>query len=239
VQKVKFNPVDKISELSVQPPKPARNYIPEWYKSIPAFRDGKISNGAKQKTIKLCAPFADSLNLGYIQETWQEINIYLTDISENEKQIDYKYPIDPPIMSLRKTWEDSENSFAIPPNYYPFEFSWHPAWIPELPEGYSALITHPLNRPDLPFYTMTGIVDSDSFGTSRPQSNLPFLLNKNFTGILPVGTPMYQIIPFKRDDWKSSTTEFNEERQFKDNQKIRRHLFQGYKKEHWHKKNFS
>lgn len=238
MEKIKFNPVDKLSELSVQPPKPARHYAPEWYKNIPAFRDGKISNGATQKTIKLCAPFADSLNLGYIQETWQEINIFLTDVDENNKQLDYKYPINPKIMDLRQNWPDIENSFSIPDQYYPFEFVWHPAWISELPEGYSALITHPLNRPDLPFHTLTGVVDNDSFSTSQSQSNLPFLLNKNFTGIIPIGTPMYQIIPFKRDDWKSSTEKYDEDRQIKDNQKIRRHLFHGYKKEHWHKKNF-
>jgi len=31
-----------------------------------------------------------------------------------------------------------------------------------MPAGYSLLITHPFNRHDLPFVTLTGLVDADS-----------------------------------------------------------------------------
>ena len=33
--------------------------------------------------------------------------------------------------------------------------------------------------------------------------NFPFFIKEGFTGLIPYGTPIVQIIPFKRDDWKS------------------------------------
>ena len=36
-------------------------------------------------------------------------------------------------------------------------------WTIEAPPGYSLLFTHPVNRADLPFTTLTGLVDCDAF----------------------------------------------------------------------------
>ena len=35
------------------------------------------------------------------------------------------------------------------------------------------------------------------------QGNVPFFIKSNFEGVIPCGTPMFQIIPFKRENWKS------------------------------------
>jgi hypothetical protein len=112
--------------------------------------------------------------------------------------------------------------------------------MPKLPKGWSALITSPNNRFDLPFRATTGIVDSDLFyGMSAGQGgNYPFYLNKGFEGIIPVGTPMYQIIPFKRENWKSTQLKYDEEDAIKKHTNIRRHFVSGYKKEYWQKKTF-
>jgi hypothetical protein len=32
----------------------------------------------------------------------------------------------------------------------------------------------------------------------------PFMMKNNFSGVVPAGTPVVQIVPFKRDDWKSN-----------------------------------
>ena len=57
-------------------------------------------------------------------------------------------------------------------------------------------------------------------------------------GLIPAGTPIMQVIPFKRDDWKSYANEYDSKEQIHKHQKIRKHLFGGYKKEHWQKKTF-
>ena len=61
------------------------------------------------------------------------------------------------------------------------------------------MITHPLNRYDLPFITSSGIVDE----TVSWAGTFSFWVKENFEGIIPYGTPMAQIIPFKRDSWEA------------------------------------
>jgi hypothetical protein len=75
-----------------------------------------------------------------------------------------------------------------------------PAWSIKTPNGYSSLFTHPINRIDLPFYTLGGIVDTDKWGEA---GNHPFVFKNGWEGIIPKGTPYAQIIPFKRDNWES------------------------------------
>ena len=88
----------------------------------------------------------------------------------------------------------------VPNNCHPVHYGWRMNWYYETPPGYSVLITHPMNRFDLPFYTMSGIVESDIWGLPVFTA---FFLKKNFIGKIEKGTPIFQMIPFKRDNWKS------------------------------------
>jgi hypothetical protein len=90
--------------------------------------------------------------------------------------------------------------FVHPQGYYQEHFAWYPDWAVELPEGYSALYTHPLNRFDLPFFMTIGIIDNDKVNLP---GTMPFFIAKGFEGTIPAGTPYAQIIPFKREDWES------------------------------------
>ncbi len=89
--------------------------------------------------------------------------------------------------------------FVTPAGYDDDHFHWYANWAPVLPEGYSAIYLSPVNRFDLPFLTVAGIIDSDKVTNS---GLIPFFLQKGFTGVVPAGTPYMQIIPFKRDDWE-------------------------------------
>jgi len=63
-----------------------------------------------------------------------------------------------------------------------------------------APVTHPVNRFDLPFTTLTGLVDTDLYrmisSTFRRSGEIP-----GFQGVLPKGTPVAQCLPVKRDLW--------------------------------------
>jgi hypothetical protein len=73
-------------------------------------------------------------------------------------------------------------------------------WTIELPPGYSLLVTHPINRADLPFVTLTGLVDADRYGDNF--INFPARWrDPNFQGVLPKGTPLAQCLPIKREEW--------------------------------------
>ena len=57
-----------------------------------------------------------------------------------------------------------------------------------------------MNNFSLPFVSTSGIINNDK--VFQPGS-IPFFIRKGFNGIIPKGTPIIQIIPFKRNNWKS------------------------------------
>jgi hypothetical protein len=70
-------------------------------------------------------------------------------------------------------------------------------WAIGLPEGFSLLVCHPIHREDLPFRTLTGLVDADRY---------PGLIqfparwhDPAFEGTLARGTPVAQCIPVRRE----------------------------------------
>jgi hypothetical protein len=232
---IKFNPVNSISEITVTPPKPASEYLPDWYKKATPFFTKKpefeSETGKPNTTFKMCMPFLDAYTTGYIQETWTDIWI-----EKRDGQLFFFYSSGPKIMSERQ--QRVGNSFPSWEGFLQQHYVWHPPFSPELPKGYSCIITQPFNRDDLPFQTFTGIVDADGFTQSEAGSNLPFLLRDNFTGMIKKGTPMYQIIPFKRESWESVATEYDERKQMKVTQAVKQFMWGGYKNLFWNKKEF-
>jgi len=230
--KIEFIPLNKQAELIVPSPKPAKSYIPDWYKDIPATKkiefgpNGEMANDIG--SIKRCMPFFDGLTNGYIQESWCDINIQ----KDSYGKITYAYALGPEIVKMRLN-----SSMEIQSKFYPSEFTWILQWLPRLPKGWSALFTTPFNRFDLPFTNTTGVIDSDVFfHTNEFGGNLPFYMDKDFEGIIPAGTPMYQIIPFKRENWKSEEIKFDHDESVRRMVPIRKHFINGYKKTFWQKK---
>jgi hypothetical protein len=85
-----------------------------------------------------------------------------------------------------------------------FVLKFHNLWTIEAPEGYALLFTHPANRFDLPFVTLTGLVDCDRYHDSW--INFPaYWREPGFRGVLPKGTPIAQCFPVKREPWEMRT----------------------------------
>lgn len=229
MKKINFFPKSRETVQLVDTPEPSRNFIPDWYKKIPAFENNKIEInqfGAANKTMKMCVPFSDSFNMGYIQKTWSDI--YVESIGGNVR---YAYSSSQKIMEHRE-----KTDFPIPEDYYPVEFMWKINWVPQLPKGYSIIYTHPFNRVDLPFYSLTGIVDSDKF-KYESQGNHPFFIKSNFSGIIPAGTPFIQMIPIKRESWEKEILPYDENKSRYGDLTLKK--FWGYyKKNYWEKKIF-
>jgi hypothetical protein len=67
-----------------------------------------------------------------------------------------------------------------------------------------------MNRFDLPFTTLTGLVDCDRYQDSW--IHFPARWNDpNFSGVLPKGTPVAHCVPVKRGDWNMRTAAFTAE----------------------------
>ena len=121
-------------------------------------------------------------------------------------------------------------------SFHSTEFVWQRPWSTILPDGYSAIIMHPLNRVDLPFITMSGIIDFDK-SVHAPIGNIPFFIKKGFTGIIPAGTPMFQLIPFKRDNWNSENQAYSDIF-WEEKMNQRKGIVDLYKKRVWQKKSY-
>jgi hypothetical protein len=204
----------------VSPPMPSRNAVPDWYK--------KIRPNKELPNVKACAPFLDALTSGYTQVTWADIEI----TSENETP-EIVISSEIPMIKYREV-----SSVPTTDEYYQIEFTWLRHWVPLLPDGYSAIVTHPLNRLDLPFTTISGIVD---FDTALPIviGQVPFYLKKNFTGTIPAGTPMFQMFPIRRENWESIVKDFDPEIAAKEEHYISSFESSPYKSQMWHKKEYN
>lgn len=230
--KIKFLPSSKEAEYAVQQPIPAKKFIPDWYKNSPTFNKKSLSfreedEKLKIDSVKMCMPFLDGMTFGYIQTTWCDIYI-----GNKDGHISYNYSGFPKLMEHRE-----KPNIEVSERYYPIEFAWKQPWIPKTPPGYSVLITQPLNRLDLKTETLSGIIDSDEFSHTT-NGNIPFYIENGFSGIIPSGTPMYQIIPFKRENWKSEKEEFNQALAIKKAGFMYSKFFDSYKNNFWKKKNY-
>jgi hypothetical protein len=161
-------------------------------------------------------------------ETWQDIHF-----SFEGDAFEYSFPTQPDIIANRE-----RVSMDMGDEYHPVEFVFHPAFMPELPRGWSMLYVQPLNRPELPFFVPSGIIDSDKFVTTSEKSSLPFYVKKSFKGVLPAGTPFAQLIPIKREDWVSKKMSFDEVKRNRITYKNLSKFWGGYKKHFWSKKSY-
>lgn len=221
------NTIEGISEEHY--PKPAELFLPDWYKNMESYlQDKKKPNGEGETsgTIKRCMPIFDAITAGYILVT--PADIWVTQRPSEKNPLDmqpyYEWPnfglirfhpvAQAPNHPLRNGHNESYPKFINP-------------WGIKTPKGYSTLFTQPMHRESI-FTILDGIVDTDNYFANV---NFPFVLNDvSFEGLIPSGTPMAQVIPFKREQWKMKLGEEKEQReQHLLSLNLRTKIFDGYK----------
>ena len=188
---LKYNNLNYTPELT-----PVKDHMPKWYKESSAYRDGKKSFWPKSLTYKSCVPVLDSMISGYVIPLPADV-IFSKDPATPRVSWGTEYPV----VTVRPP--EVMPNFPVPIGFENMHYAWENQMELQLPKGYSAIVTHPFNRLDLPFQTHTGIVDDYSMGKGA----LPFLLRDGFEGLIPAGTPIAQVIPFKREPWKAKRDE--------------------------------
>jgi len=238
-KKLTFIPTIQDFENKLISPVPAISQVPEWYKSLSLYGPTNseknlnpinyVGTDGTFVATKKCVPFFDALTSGYYYLLEDDL-----EVSQNEQgypKLTWKGDI--MLIDKRPTLE-----VPVPGDCHTVHFGIRMNWFYRTPPGYSVLVTHPMNRYDLPFYTLSGVVDSDSWGLPVFFS---FFVKRNFIGTIPKGTPVMQFLPFKRDSWElevDNSNEIIEEEEFKAEK--RRTVVTGYyKKDIWKRKNFS
>jgi hypothetical protein len=172
-------------------PVPAKFGLPDWFKVMPKKTPSPMRKTDVQ-TVKQCPPFVDAMTCGFLMPLATDVIVKEGKLSWAHDALYGKPPID-----------FHENVQAVCTPF--FDWNRHVVkfvnfWTIETPPGYSVLITHPINRFDLPFITVTGLVDADSYVDNFV--NFPARwVDLKFNGTLKKGTPIAQCIPIKRDSW--------------------------------------
>ena len=175
-------------------PYPAIRHVPEWLKAMPA-------DAPHGGTVKRCAPFVEALTAGYIIPAPGNVRFTKTEglgLSVAYDTHDFMHLHHPEEYDGSPFGDKTVVKFANP-------------WIVVTEPDVVCLITAPINRFELPFMAITGIVETGSFYKQVSQPMI-CLMRPGDVFVLPRGAPMIQVIPFRRDDWSSRSALIDEPR---------------------------
>lgn len=175
-------------------PVPAKRGLPDWLKAMPLQAESEDA-GKTVKTVKRCAPFVDAMSLGVLvplpcdlhysdgcfEWSWSD----LPPFPRHTPRAPLGFHVAAQVTGTPLYRDDT------------LTIKFHNLWTIETEPGYALLVTHPINRPDLPFRTLTGLVDTDRY--SDNYVHFPAVWSDpDFAGTLPRGTPVAQCVPVPR-----------------------------------------
>jgi hypothetical protein len=213
----------------IEQPKPASRLVPDWYKNMDSYisKEKKpMGDATTSATIKRCIPVLDAITAGYIIESPADVWVSRKEEGQWFEWSDFG------LISFHPIEQAPEHP-ARKPFPYP---KWTNPWSIKTPKGYSTLFVQPFHRESI-FTILPGIVDTDIY---TPPVNFPFVINApTLEGLIPKGTPIAQVIPFKRDSWNmeiGNKDDFNS--QNKISKKLQSKFFDRYKTMFWTRKEY-
>jgi len=201
---IKFSVAEPFEGL-IKEPTPAKKCIPEWYKKMQSNLGGpEIINSdgqtmiADKLTMKSCPPILDLMCTGYILHVYLDILFTKTYAKTPEEGPDYmlNHNMDHfPAVSYHGINQVTNSNLH---NQTIYKIT--SPWSIKTPKGYSCLFMSPYFLDTQGINIIPAIVDTDVHSTI----NFPFTFRSNKEKfLLEKDTPFVQVIPFKREDWKS------------------------------------
>jgi hypothetical protein len=185
---------DPALEKHLPRPVPARAALPDWLRKMPASAHSEI-HGREIRTVKQCPPFVDAMAYG--------VMILLPcDVTVDRGAFSWDWDVPAPTTEGHPR---APLSFHVASQLTGAPFArdgeaaikFNSFWTIECDAGWSLFATHPLNRDDLPFCTVSGLVDADRFHDGG--INFPAMWTRpDFSGVLPKGTPVAQCFAVPR-----------------------------------------
>jgi len=178
-----------VSTADAPPPIPASQAFPARLKRSPT--EIEVEDEQKLMTVKKCPPFIDAMIGGYLIPL-------IADVQFSMKPDGLEFGSTMPIVE-----HHDPRQLAGSPFQQMVIIKFLNPWIIKTPPSYSCLITVPLNRFEVPFQPLSGIVETDRF---YHEIHFPAisLLAPGQSVTVKRGTPLVQVIPFKRDEWAAT-----------------------------------
>jgi Family of unknown function (DUF6065) len=173
----------------IAPPVPAKVHLPEWFRKLPAVDQTHVSATDNGLTIKRCMPFLDAMTTGWIIPLAATVRL---DIRDGGKTVDAGWEFDKVMVSNHNSYQAAGNPLEPRPLC-----KFHNYWTVVTPPGWSCLFVPALNRAGAIFETLSGVVDTDTY---QSLIHFPFVATgADGVHVLEKGTPIVQVIPFRRD----------------------------------------
>ena len=183
-------------ESRVPRPGPAAAGLPDWLKAMPSTARSEVLANGEVRTVKQCPPFIDAMRAGILFPLATDLRV-----ADGEFSWKWDLPTHPAARMTRSPLgvhvpEQAAGFPGVEEGQMVIKFT--NFWTVRLPKGWSMLFTHPVNRFDLPFRTLTGIVDCD--GWSDGFVHFPAVwTDPDYSGTLPAGTSVAQGFPIPRE----------------------------------------
>ena len=176
-------------------PVPAQAGLPDWLRKM-APRVPSALHQRSIRSVKQCPPFVDAMAHGFLILLPCEVRV-------QDGVFSWDWPL--PALALQHqpraplsfhVAEQVAGSPLAQGSHAVLKFN--SFWTIELDPGWSLMVVHPVNRDDLPFRLITGLVDADHF--NEVGINFPARWTEpGFSGVLPRGTPVAQCYPVPRE----------------------------------------
>ena len=201
-------------------PFPAIKKLPDWWRQMSPYYNLDNSIDLTREsipTVKKCFPTLDAIGAGYIVPLWADLLV------QKDKMPQLTWSTDLPVL---ERWDSFQvSNYEIPEGFSSSVYKYLHGWTIKTPPGWSCFISHPIGYQNLPFRSISGVVDTDLLDTDI---NTPFVVKKDFEGVIEKGTPMFQIIPFKREKWESDFILQKPNEHFFNSEKLKTKILSAY-----------
>lgn len=181
--------------LEAAPPVPANQALPRWYRDTePHYRkqtqfqvyppELRLRQNA---TVKSCPGIRDYLSGGYVLPLWADFAITFDEAG-------YRWEAPHPDFTIDK--HDPDQYANMPKPGFPVALKFMSPWFCRTPPGYSVRFLPLLYHFEQLWWAMPGVIHTDVLHATHV--NTIFHVPKGQI-VLPQGTPLVHIVPFRRE----------------------------------------
>jgi len=185
-------------------PKPTKKFIPDWWKELaPANNKTEKSFKIDAGNVKNCPSFPDYFSSGFIVPMWCDT---ILRYNKNSNTYDFEVSNKDFIVETHgnQQFVDIVPSFNYLGKTASFVFKFVCPWQVITEPGWSLLQLPAFYHFNNEFTVLPGIIDTDVHHEINQQI---ILLNPKEEIFIPMGTPLAQYIPFKREKIETVVTE--------------------------------
>lgn len=188
----------------------AKSLSPDWWKKMKVFQHDR---GKRVQTIRACPAMDDWLKSGWYILANRDMEVMV----DGDFTFAQEHPYTNEKYDPSKDEKQSQASPSHPSMQFGHSFSYlgedgpirdafkmRNAWNIITPKGYSCFYLDPFLFQNNYFATWQGIIDTDDFNVNQDNSQIIFYPKVNHSFVIPKGTPLVQVIPFKREEWVST-----------------------------------